>query len=227
MRYEIWGSNLPAVTLELDQGESIYTQSGGMSWMTDGITMETNARGGLGKSLGRLFSGDSMFQATYTAQRPESSITIASTFPGSIKVLEVAPGKEYIAQKGSFLCAQPTVDMAVAFTRAKSGFFGGEGFILQRFSGRGLFFIEIDGSVKELDLQPGQTIKVDTGNVAAFESTVEYSAETVKGFKNIVFGGEGLFLTTLRGPGKVWLQTMTVEELARRMIPYMPTQHSN
>lgn len=227
MRYEIWGDNLPAVTIELDAGESIYTQSGGLSWMTDGISMETNARGGFGKAIGRLFSGESIFQATYTAQRSGSSITIASSFPGHIKALEVGPGKEYIAQKGAFLCAQPTVDISVAFTRAKAGFFGGEGFILQRFSGYGMVFLELDGSVKELELQPGQMLKVDTGNVAAFESTVEYSAEMVKGFKNILFGGEGLFLTTLRGPGKVWLQTMSVDALAQRIIPYIPQQRSN
>ena len=227
MRYEIWGDNLPAVTIGLDRGESIFTQAGGMSWMTDGISMETNARGGLGKALGRMFSGDSMFQATYTAQYDNCSITLASTFPGNIMVLEVDQGRDYIAQKGAFLCAQPTVDMSVAFTRAKSGFFGGEGFILQRFSGQGLVFIELDGSVKEIDLLPGQLLKVDTGNVAAFESTVEYSVETVKGFKNILFAGEGLFLTTLRGPGKVWLQTMAVENLAERIIPYIPTQRSN
>jgi len=203
MKYEIWGDNLPAVTIELDAGESIYTQSGGMSWMTDGISMETNARGGIGKALGRLFSGESFFQATYTAQRPGASITLASSFPGHIKVLEVGPGKEFIAQKGAFLCAQPTVDVSVHITRAKAGFFGGEGFILQRFSGYGLVFLELDGSIREINLQPGQTIKVDTGNIAAFESTVEYSAEMVKGFKNILFGGEGLFLSTLRGPGKI------------------------
>ena len=141
--------------------------------------------------------------------------------------LEVVPGREYIAQKGAFLCAQPTVDMSVAFTRAKAGFFGGEGFILQRFSGYGLVFLELDGSVSEIDLLPGQLIKVDTGNVAAFESTVEYSVETVKGFKNILFGGEGLFLSTLRGPGKVWLQTMSVVSLAEKLIPYLPTKSSN
>ncbi|MGI6040158.1 MAG: TIGR00266 family protein [Clostridiales bacterium] len=227
MKYLIWGDNLPAVTIELDRGESIYTQSGGMSWMTDGISMETNARGGLGKALGRMFSGDSIFQATYTAQYDGCSITLASSFPGNIMPLEVGPGREYIAQKGAFLCAQPTVDMSVAFTRAKAGFFGGEGFILQRFSGYGLVFLELDGSVSEIDLLPGQLIKVDTGNVAAFESTVEYSVETVKGFKNILFGGEGLFLSTLRGPGKVWLQTMSVVSLAEKLIPYLPTKSSN
>lgn len=226
MRYEIWGDNLPAVTISLDPGESIYTQSGGMAWMTDGLSMETNMKGGFGKALGRMFSGESMFLATYTSSAPGTEITLASSLPGQIKALEIGPGREYIAQKGAFLCATPDVFIRADTGRSlKGGLFGGEGFILQHFSGNGLVFLELDGSIREYDLAPGQRLKVDTGNVAAFESTVGYSAERIRGFKNILFGGEGLFLTTLTGPGRVWLQTMPIYELAGRLIPFLPHQN--
>lgn len=222
MRYEIWGEQLPAVTMQLEAGESLYTQRGGLSWMSDGISMETNMKGGFGKALGRMFSGESLFMATYTAQRASTHITFASSMPGNIKAFEVGP-KEYIAQKGAFLCAQPGVTLSASVTKGvKGGLFGGEGFVLQRYSGQGLVFLELDGAIREYDLAPGEILKVDTGNVAAFEASVTYSAEMVKGFTNILFGGEGLFLTTLQGPGKVWLQTMSISELASRIIPFIP-----
>ena len=225
MKYKIFGGQMPAVTVRLDAGESVYTQSGGMSWMTEGISMETNLKGGLGKSLGRLFSGESLFMATYTAQK-EADITFAASLPGEIRPIRVAPGQEYIAQKGSFLCATPGVTLSAVVNGMKSGLFGGEGFVLQRLSGEGLVFLELDGAIQEIDLQPGEKIIVDTGNVALFEAQVSYSAQMVKGFKNILFGGEGLFLTTLTGPGKVWLQTLTASEIARRVIPFIPTTSS-
>ena len=222
MHYEIFGGNIPAVTVDLENGESIYTQSGGMTWMSAGINMETNMKGGFMKGLGRLLSGDSMFMATYTATGAGQSITFASTFPGNIIALDVAQGP-YVCQKSAFLCAQPNVEFGTYVTKGlKSGLFGGEGFILQELKGHGMAFLEIDGSVKEIDLAPGEKLKVDTGNVAAFEQRVNYSVETVKGFKNILFGGEGLFLTTVEGPGKVWLQTMTVPNLASKLVPFMP-----
>lgn len=227
MNYEIFGGNLPAVTVSLNCGESIYTQSGGMSWMTDSLTMDTNTKGGILKGLGRVLAGDSMFMVTYTAAANNQSITFASSFPGEIVALNVDK-KSYICQKDAFLCAEPTVDLSVEFRKKISaGLFGGEGFILQRVSGRGTVFLELDGSLKELTLAPGETIKVDTGSVAYFEDTVSYNVETVKGFKNILFGGEGLFLTTLTGPGKVCLQTLSVPSLAQRLIPYIPVQRSN
>ena len=222
MKYKVFGGQMPAVTVRLDAGESVYTQSGGMSWMTEGITMDTNLKGGLGKSLGRLFSGESLFMATYTAQR-EADITFAASLPGEIRPFRIAPGQEYIAQKGAFLCATPGVTLSAVVNGVKSGLFGGEGFVLQRLSGEGLVFLELDGAIQEIDLQAGEKIIVDTGNVALFEAQVGYSAQMVKGFKNILFGGEGLFLTTLTGPGKVWLQTLTAAELARRVIPFIPT----
>lgn len=222
MQYEIFGDNLPAVTIQLTPGESIYTQSGGMAWMSEGVQMETNARGGVMKGLARMFTGESLFMATYTASRPGDSITLASSFPGCILPLEIGH-TDYIIQKSAFLCAQPEVELSVEFTRSlSSGLFGGEGFMLQRLHGNGLAFLEIDGSHREVDLGPGERIRVNTGNVAVFESSVQYTVETVKGFKNILFGGEGLFLTVLEGPGRVWLQTMTLPAFAGRIIPYLP-----
>jgi uncharacterized protein (TIGR00266 family) len=221
MQYEIFGGNLPAVTVQLDQGESIYTQSGGMTWMTDGFAMETNMKGGFWKAMGRSFSGESAFMATYTAQADGQEFTAASTFPGTIIALDIGP-KEYVCQKSAFLCATPDVELSMAVQKAKAGFFGGEGFIMQRLSGSGTAFLELDGSVVQKDLAPGERIKIDTGNVALYESTVGMTAETVKGFKNVLFGGEGLFLTILEGPGRIWLQTVNMAEFAGRIATYLP-----
>jgi len=222
MRYNIFGGSLPAVTITLDKGESIYTQSGGMTWMTDNISMETNMRGGFLKGLGRMLSGESLFMATYTAQANGAEITLASSFPGSIIAVDISKGS-IIIQKNAFLCAQTTVELSIHTNKnIGSGLFGGEGFILQKLTGKGFAFFEIDGTCYEKVLAPGETLKVDTGNVAAFEAGVRYEVETVKGFKNILFGGEGLFLTRLTGPGRVWLQTMTMSSFAQRIIPFLP-----
>ncbi|MCL2020002.1 MAG: TIGR00266 family protein [Oscillospiraceae bacterium] len=222
MHYEVFGGNLPAVTVHLENGEAVYTQAGGMTWMSADINMETNMKGGFLRGLGRMMSGDSMFMATYSATGNGQSITFASTFPGNIIVLDVGQGP-YVIQKSAFLCAQPNVELKLyAGNSIKSGLFGGEGLIMQELSGNGFAFLEIDGSVKEIELAPGEKLKVDTGNVAAFEQRVKYSVEMVKGFKNILFGGEGLFLTTVEGPGKVWLQTMTVPGLASKLVPFLP-----
>lgn len=220
--FKIFGGNFPAVSIRLNPGESIYTQSGGMVWMDGGIVMETNMKGGLMKGLGRMFSGDSLFMATYTSNAPGQEIAVASTFPGTIIDLDMN-GNAIIAQKSAFLCAQPNVTLSAHVIRGiGAGLFGGEGFILQRLSGFGKVFLEIDGSLVERTLAPGETMRVDTGNVAAFDESVNYQAEMVKGFKNILFGGEGLFLTTLTGPGRVWLQTMTLPGFAKQIIPFLP-----
>ncbi len=222
LNYKVFGANLPVVSIYLDAGQSIYTQSGGMAWMASGITMQTNMKGGLMKGLGRMFSGDSLFIATYTSNAPKQEIAIASTFPGAIADINLT-GNSIIAQKSAFLCAQPSVTLSAYVTKSiGAGLFGGEGFILQRLNGFGQVFLEIDGSLVERVLAPGEKLKVDTGNVAAFEESVTYQAEMVKGFKNILFGGEGLFLSTLTGPGKVWLQTMTLPSFAKRLIPFLP-----
>ncbi len=224
MRYEVLGDTMPAVEVFFDAaGETMYTQSGGMAWMTEGISMDSNMKGGLGKSIGRMFSGESLFMATYKAERPGSMIAFASTVAGEILPVDVGATGGMICQKGSFLCAEESVTLSVALTKKLSaGLFGGEGFILQDISGRGMVFLEIDGNKVEKQLAPGEVIKVDTGNVVAFEKSVKYEIETVKGLKNIFFGGEGLFLTKLTGPGRVILQTQNFNEFAGRIIRMVP-----
>lgn len=217
---------MPAVEITFERaGESIYTQSGGMAWMTEGIEMDTNMKGGLMKGFGRMFSGESLFMATYTAQQENTMAAFASTVAGEILPIDIGACGGLICQKGAFLCAEQSVDLSVAFTKKLSaGFFGGEGFILQNISGNGMVFLEIDGDKVEKDLAPGEVIKVDTGNVVGFEKTVSYTVETVKGLKNIFLGGEGLFLTKLTGPGKVILQTQNFNEFAGRIMSLMPSK---
>ena len=201
MKYRIVGDTMPAVEIMFDsKGESVFTQSGGMTWMSDGIAMATNTRGGLMKGIGRMFAGESLFMATYTAQRPGALIAFASTVAGQIYPLDVSATGGLICQKGAFLCAQDSVNVNISFTKKiSSGFFGGEGFILQDISGQGIAFLEVDGDLVEKQLAPGEILKVDTGNVVAFDRSVRYEIETVKGLGNIFFGGEGLFLTKLTG----------------------------
>ena len=224
MKTSIFGNDLPGVSIVVDKGESVYTQSGGMAWMDNGITMNTNIKGGLMKGIGRMFSGESLFMATYTSSLPNQEIVFASTFPGKIIELDLVPGQDWICQKSSFLVGEPGVNLSVEWTRRVSaGLFGGEGFILQRLSGHGKVFLEVAGSVVKRELKPGEVIKVDTGNVVGFDRQVKYEIETVKGFKNIFFGGEGLFLTKLTGPGTVYLQTLTMQNVASRLLPFIPT----
>lgn len=225
MKYRIIGNTMPAVEMMFDKpGESIFTQSGGMTWMSDGISMETNARGGLMKGLGRMFAGESLFMVTYTAQRPGATIAFASTAAGQIYPLDVTATGGMICQKGAFLCAQNSVDIDITFTKKfSSGLFGGEGFILQDIHGSGLAFLEIDGDLVERELAPGEVLKVDTGNVVAFDRSVNYEIEMVRGAANIFFGGEGLFVTKLTGPGRVLLQTQNIAEFAGRIARFIPT----
>lgn len=225
MNYKIIGETVPAVEVNLNKGESMYTQSGAMSWKTPGIKMETNTKGGIMKGLGRMLSGDSFFMNTYTAEQDNQTIAFASTVPGAIMSFDLTGTPGLIAQKGAFLCAEPNVNLKVALTKKFSaGLFGGEGFILQDISGSGNVFLEVDGDKVVKELQPGETIQVDTGNVVAFEKTVKYEIETVKGFGNIFFGGEGLFLTKLTGPGKVVLQTLNFNDFAGRIIALVPNR---
>ncbi|MCI9526661.1 MAG: TIGR00266 family protein [Lachnospiraceae bacterium] len=226
MRYQVLGDTMPAVEVVFDNaGESMYTQSGGMAWMSEGIAMDSNMRGGLGKSIGRMFSGESLFMATYKAERPGAMIAFASTVAGEILPVDIGACGGLICQKGAFLCAQESVNLSITFTKKLSaGFFGGEGFILQDMSGTGMAFLEIDGNKIEKNLAPGEVLKVDTGNVVAFEKTVKYEVETVKGLKNIFFGGEGLFLTKLTGPGKIVLQTQNFNEFAGRIARMIPSK---
>lgn len=225
MQYHIIGDTMPAVEIQFDApGESMFTQSGGMAWMTEGIEMSTNTKGGLMKGIGRMFAGESLFMATYRASRAGAKVAFASTVPGQILPIDIAAQGGLICQKGAFLCGEDSVQLNVTFTKKlSSGLFGGEGFILEDIGGTGMVFLEIDGDIVEKQLAPGEILKVDTGNVVAFERSVEYGIETVKGLGNIFFGGEGLFLTTLKGPGRVILQTQNVAEFAGRIARFIPT----
>ena len=224
MEYEIIGGSFPAVNVTLERGETVFTQSGAMAWSDTNVSMETNAEGGLLKSLGRAFSGASLMFVRHTALADSADITFSASFPGEIREFYVDSEHEYIAQKSAFLVAEEGVQVDATVSKSFwAGLVGGEGIILQRYSGEGSILVEIDGSVVELDLEPGQQIKVETGHVALFESSVQYNVESVKGFKNILFGGQGLFLTTLTGPGKVYLQTLTAQDMAQKLIPFIPT----
>lgn len=225
MRYQIIGEIMPAVEVTFDApGESMYTQSGGMAWMSEGVEMSTNAKGGLMKGIGRMFSGESLFMATYRARQEGAMIAFASTVAGKVLPVDVGATGGLICQKGAFLCAEDSVSLNITLAKKfSSGLFGGEGFILQDLSGHGMAFLEIDGDIVEKDLQPGQVLKVDTGNVVAFERSVNYEVETVKGLGNIFFGGEGLFLTKLTGPGHVILQTQNIADFAGRIARFIPT----
>lgn len=222
MQYRIIGQTVPAVEMLLNTGESMYTQSGGMIWQTEGVEMTTNARGGIAKSLGRMLTGESLFMANYTAQKDNVRIAFGSTVPGCVVPVDVTQ-MPLICQKGAFLCAQQSVNLEIAFTKKFSaGFFGGEGFILQKLSGSGMAFLEVDGDMVEQQLAAGEVLMVDTGNVVAFDQTVNYEIQTVKGLGNILFGGEGLFLTKLTGPGRIILQTQNFNDFAGKIIALIP-----
>lgn len=225
MQYEIVGKTVPAVEVTLNRGESMYTQSGGMVWQTQGIDMKTNTKGGLAKGLGRMLAGESLFMATYTSTVDNAKIAFGSTVPGDVIAVNLTGTPGIIAQKRAFLCAQEGVNVSVTLTkRLSAGLFGGEGFILEDISGNGYAFLEVDGDQVVKQLAPGEVIKVDTGNVVAFDKTVQYEVETVKGLGNIFFGGEGLFLTKLTGPGRVVLQTQNFNDFAGRIISMMPSK---
>ena len=228
MQYEIKGSPMPAVICTLNKGEQMLTEGGGMSWMSDGMTMQTTSNGGLGKMLGRMLSKDKMFQNIYTSNADGSFIAFASSFLGDIIALEVTPGTEYICQKSAFLASTTGVNMETYFRKnLKTGVFGGEGFIMQKFSGQGTLFIEIDGSAVKYNLAPGERLILDTGHLVMMSSTCTLDTESVKGAKNILFGGEGLFNTVVTGPGEVVVQTMPIPKLASTLIPYLPTSNNS
>lgn len=222
MQYEIKGGSFPVVICHLDSGETMITERGSMVWMSPNMQMETRG-GGLGKMFSRAFSGESMFQNIYTANG-SGMIAFGSSFPGQIKPITIAPGQEMILQKSAFLAAESGVTLSTHFNqKARVGFFGGEGFIMQKFDGKGIVFLEIDGSCVEYDLAAGESILVDTGFLAAMDATCSIDVETVKGVGNALFGGEGFFNTRVSGPGHVWLQTMPASALAGAVRPYIPT----
>ncbi len=225
MRYSIEGKNLPVVICELSNGETMITERGSMSWMSPNMKMETTSGGGFGKALGRMFAGEALFQNRYTAQGGNGMIAFASSFPGEIRAFQISPGRELIVQKGGFLAAESSVNLSVHFQKKfGAGFFGGEGFIMQRLSGSGIAFAEFDGHVVEYELGHGQCIVVDTGYLAAMDATCSMEIQTVPGIKNALFGGEGLFNTVVSGPGRVYLQSMPISAVANAIRPYIPTK---
>ena len=224
MRYEIKGETLPVVICYLEDGETMITESGSMSWMSPNMKMETTSNGGVGKAIGRMLAGEKIFQNRYTAEHGNGMIAFASSFPGQIRTWDVAPGNEVIVQKSGFLAAEESVELSVFFQKKLgAGFFGGEGFIMQKLSGRGTAFLEFDGHVVEYNLQPGQQIIIDTGYLAAMDATCNMEIKSVPGLKNMVFGGEGLFNTLITGPGRVWLQTMPLSGVAAEIMKFMPS----
>ena len=224
MEYTIEGGTLPVVICQLSSGEAIITERGSMSWMSPNMQMETTTGGGLGKALGRMFAGEALFQNRYTAQGGPGMIAFASSFPGSIRAFEIGPGRELIVQKSGFLAGEDTVELSVFFQKKLgAGFFGGEGFIMQKLSGSGTAFVELDGSVVEYDLGPGESLVVDSGNLAMMDATCTMDIQMVKGVKNVLFGGEGLFNTVVTGPGRVVLQTMPASGVAAALAPFLNT----
>lgn len=224
IKYEIKGGDLPVVVCYPEAGQCLKTERGAMSWMSPNMQMSTNAGGGFGGVLGRMVTGESIFMNEYRAQGGPGMIAFASSFPGSIIPYHVTPGNDLIIQKRGFLAMEENLQLSVAFQRKLgAGFFGGEGFIMQRVSGDGLVFMEIDGSCMKYDLQPGQSLIVDTGYLAAYTGNCTMDIQTVKGFKNAIFGGEGLFNTVITGPGTVYLQTMPIYGVANAIRPYIPT----
>ena len=228
LRYEIEGGSLPVVICYPEPGQTLVTQSGAMSWMSPNMEMTTNSGGGLKKALGRLLSGDSIFLNEYTPAGGAGMIAFASSFPGKIIPFEVTPGNGIIVQKSGFLAMEKGMDLSMYFQKKVStGFFGGEGFIMQKVTGNGMLFMEVDGYCKEYELKAGESIILDTGYLAAMTESCTMDISSVKGAKNIFLGGEGLFHTRVTGPGKVWVQSMPIYNTAQRLIPYLPTSSSS
>lgn len=223
MEYEIIGGSLPVVVCHLKRGETLLSDAGGMSWMDPCMEMETTSNGGFGKALGRMFSGETLFLNRYTA-KADGKIAFASSFPGEIRKYDIAPGKEIVVQKSAFLASEPTVERNVFFNKkAMTGIFGGEGFIMNKYSGHGTMFVEIDGAAIEYELAPGQQLIVSTGHVVVMDATCTMSTQSVSGMKNKLLGGEGFFNTVITGPGKVVLQTMPITSVAAAIQPYIVT----
>lgn len=224
MRYEIKGETLPVVLCYLEDGEKMINEGGSMSWMSPNMKMETSTNGGVGKAFGRMFAGEKIFQNIYISEGGNGMIAFASSFPGSIRAFQIGPGQEMIFQKSAFLAGEAGITLSVFFNKKfGAGLFGGEGFIMQKVSGQGTVFAEFDGHVIEYELQPGQQIVVDTGHLAAMTSTCSMEIRSVPGVKNMLFGGEGIFNTVITGPGRVWLQTMPISNVAGVLRPYLPS----
>ncbi len=225
MEYEIHGTTMQTLDVKLTGGEAVYTESGGMAWMSGDIEMSTGARGGLLKGLGRKLAGESLFMTTYTCRGSSGLITFTPEAPGKILPFTLEAGQSLICQRDAFMCAEDSVRLEMHFRKKLgTGLFGGEGFVLQKVTGPGMVFLEVAGEVREYELRPGQVMKVDPGHIALYEPTVKYDISRVKGVTNILFGGEGLFLATLTGPGKIWLQSLPLSNLAGKLARYLPAK---
>lgn len=229
-RYEVMGNVMQTVSITLSTGSELYAEPGALSWMDNKVDMQTNmGSGGLMGALGRAFTGESIFVVRFKPLQDGAKVAFSSEFPGKIIPINLGAGQSIIAQKDTMLVADSGVGMSVAFQKKLSaGLFGGEGFLLQKFEGPGTLFTSLDGEIVEMTLGAGEVLKVDTGHVAMFEPSVSYDIQMVKGIKNVLFGGEGLFFAQLTGPGRVWLQTMPMSKLAGAIKKYFPTaQGSN
>ncbi len=224
MKHTIQGGNLPVALITLEAGESLITEKGGMSWMTPNMEMDTSMKGGFLKGIGRAATGESVFLNTYTNKSNNPGLmACASSFPGEIFAKQLAEGEELIAQKGAFLCAESSVAVSVHIRKKLGvGFFGGEGFIMQKFTGPGWVFLEIDGAALKYTLEAGQKLVIDPGHLAVQTPSISTEITMVKGLKNIALGGEGLLLATVTGPGDVWLQTITIPNVAKIIHKYFP-----
>ena len=228
MKYEILGGSFPVVECTLNNGEAMITQSGSMAYMDPTITMETSTNGGIGKVVGRLFTKEKLFQNIYTSTKDGSKIAFGTCVPGSILAVKLEGGKSLVCQKSSFLASYGNVELSTFFNKKiGAGIFGGEGFIMQKISGEGMVFIEIDGSYKEFELAQGQQLILSTGYLVSMDETCSIDVQTVKGLKNIILGGEGIFNTVITGPGKVVVQTMPLPRLANSIVPFLPTTTSS
>jgi len=223
MKEIIRGSTLPVLDVELHEGESVFTESGGMAWKSPNVSIQSNMKGGIGKAFGRMLSGESLFMATYTCTQGRGVVAFCSEFPGKIVPFNLKEGESVICQRDAFMAAEAGVELKMEFNkRLGAGFFGGEGFFLQKVTGPGKAFLEFAGEITQYELEEGHTLEVDPGYVGAFEPTVSYDITRVKGIKNMLFSGEGLFLATLTGPGKIWLQSMPLSNLAGKILRYLP-----
>ena len=225
MEYEIKGGAFPMVVCKLQKGERMKDESGSMAFMSSGIKMDTNTGGGVLKGLGRAISGNSFFINTFVAEKDNQEIGFASNFPGKVIPIKLDGANSIIGQKRSFLASEDSVEIDMYFQKnLGTGIFGGEGFILQKFTGNGMLFLEIDGEVIERYLEPGEVLFVDQGHIAAMDESIDFDIERIKGAKNWLFGGEGVFFAKLVGPGRVWVQTMPITKLAQALIPMLPTK---
>jgi uncharacterized protein (TIGR00266 family) len=223
MKYDLQGTTMQLLNVELNQDETVYSESGRLVYMSDNVKMETKAKGGLWSAVKRKFAGESFFLVNFTCASGRGIIGFGSEFPGKIIPLRLKPGEDIIAQKDAFLASEETVTFDATFTKKiGAGLLGGEGLILVKVKGPGIVFLNVGGEISQIPLEAGQKIRVDTSNLAAFDSSVDYSVERVKGVRNIIWGGEGLFLATCTGPGRVWVQSLPVSELAGKLAEYMP-----